>query len=271
MKHILLPAIALLAACATAPASDPSGRVLHYTRSNSDGAEAEYITTYQPSASRVAVYKMRERCTNAAYVTAEFDTEMRQATRLVGGRLKRDGTQEAFAWLEHDPAGKLIVRTEGPDAAPSETAAIPADAPWRLYDFDFADWNALAAPPRAGVDIPFSAALAWPEPAEDGKVLRILGRATARFVGAERHAGVSTYRYRVDGGAFDGAAGGDLWLDRADGTLVEARFGLPNHPGYTDFRLVRTGATHGEAAWNARLASHWEGCAPQRRVTGAPG
>lgn len=244
-------------------AADPVGRIQHYTRSNSDGSETEHISIYRASTTSVAVYKMRERCTNAALVTAELDPAGGRVVSLVGGRLTRDGTQQAFAWLAHDAdARSLTVSLEGPGGAALETVTLSGAGPWRLYDFDFADWNALAGPPAPGRDVVVDMALIWPEPSEDGRVMRALGPAVARWIGAETHNGGATQRYRLEGPAFPDDAGGDLWLDAEDGTLVEARFGRPNHPGYADFRLVRTGEAHGAAAWTALLADHWTGCPP---------
>lgn len=259
----LLTAAALMTAAPATAASDPVGRIQHYTRSNSDGSEAEHISIFRASPTAVAVYKMRERCTNAALVTAELDLAQNRAASLVGGRLNRDGIQQPFAWLTHDAdANSLTVSLEGPDGAPLETASLSGAAPWRLYDFDFADWNALTGAPTPGRDITVDMGLIWPEPSEDGRMMRVLGPAIARFVGPETHNGVAALRYRMEGPAFAGESGGDLWLDAGDGTVVEARFGRPNHPGYADFRLVRTGEARGEAAWRALLADHWTGCPP---------
>jgi hypothetical protein len=54
---------------------------------------------------------------------------------------------------------------------------------------------------------------------------------------------------------------GALWLDAAEGYVVEARFAEPNHIGYADFKLTLEAiADGGEAEWRARLASHWQDC-----------
>ena len=254
---------ALITAVPAAAAPDPVGRIQHYTRSNSDGSEAEHVSIYRASPTAVAVYKMRERCTNAALVTAELDPARNRVAALVGGRLTRDGTQQAFAWLAHDAeSNTLTVSLEGPGGAPLETTALSGAAPWRLYDFDFADWNALAEAPTPGRDITVDMALIWSEPVEDGRAMRALGLAVARFIGSEARDGVAALRYRMEGPAFAGESGGDLWLDARDGSVVEVRFGRPSHPGHADFRLVRTGEARGEAAWRALLADHWTGCPP---------
>lgn len=258
-----LTAAVLLASAPAAAQPDPVGLIRHYSRSNSDGSEAEHISTFRASATSIAVYKMRERCTNAALVTAELDLARNRVASLVGGRLTRDGTQQAFAWLAHDAdASTLTVSLEGPGGSPIETTSLSGAAPWRLYDFDFADWNALTPTPTPGQDIAVDMALIWPEPAEDGRMMRSLGPAVARFVGSEIHGDVPSLRYRMEGPAFAGRSGGDLWLDARDGSVVEARFGRPSHPGYSDFRLIRTGEARGEAAWRALLADHWTGCPP---------
>lgn len=261
MIAAVLTAAALVTAAPAPAAPDSVGRIQHYTRSNSDGSEAEHVSIFRASPTVIAVYKMRERCTNAALVTAELDLARNRVASLVGGRLTRDGTQQAFAWLAHDAeVNSLTVSLEGPGGSPLETASLSGAAPWRLYDFDFADWNALSGRPAPGQDITVDMALIWPEPAEDGRMMRTLGPAVARFIGPETHNDVAVLRYRMEGPAFIDGSGGDLWLNAEDGTVVEARFGRPNHPGYDDFRLVLTGEDHGEAAWRARLADHWRDC-----------
>ncbi len=47
-----------------------------------------------------------------------------------------------------------------PDAEAIQVIELDAGAPWRLYDFDFADFNAQARPPVRGETLTWSAALA---------------------------------------------------------------------------------------------------------------
>jgi len=256
-----MPMFRLIAAAAAAlslasPAAAAPGDILHYVRSNGDGSEPEAVSVYRPGADRVEVFKRVSPCTNAALVTAEFDRATGRATRLVGGRLGRNGRQQPFAWLDHDQSGRISVRLERQDAAPAETLEIgPGD--WRLYDFDFADWNGLAngPPPRDGFS--FLMALAWPEPSEDGRLLRGMGAVRARWLADETRLDRPARRYALEGERF---RGGSVWLDAESGELLEAVLGEPNHPGYRDFRLVRIGTDRGEAAWRALLAKHWAKC-----------
>lgn len=74
MIRKLLPGLAIImAGCATVP-QPPVGRsIYHYVRTNRDGSEPEHVVQYRPTRTEIAVYKWVEKCTTAAYVTAETD------------------------------------------------------------------------------------------------------------------------------------------------------------------------------------------------------
>lgn len=265
IKHALLPALALaLAACSSAPAAQPSaeipdpiGGTRFYVRSNQDGTRPERIIVHRESATLLAVSKQVNPCTNAAYVTAEFDLSRGEARALTGGRLTRELTQEAFAHVVAD----LNDRTLQIDVPPANVheRLTGIGAPWRIYDFDLADISAAMegrAAPQS--DWAFFTVLAWPAERPGEPFVSNLGRADARFVGAEQRQERATLRYDVTG-----ALNGSIWLDAARGFVVEARFAEPNHPGYDDFALVLERVVDGragETAWNDALAAHWGGC-----------
>ncbi len=251
-----------LTACAAAPetpSSRPAGDILHYVRSNTDGTMPESISVYQASPTEVEVFKRVRPCTPAALVTGKFDPVSDQALSLVGGRLAQDGTQAAFGWLKHVSAADVIeVNFDGPDGVAVETGQLPGSGPWRLYDFDFADFNALARPPVAGETRQYDLALVWPagEPGVDQ--IRISGAMTATWQGSVKAHEGPAVRYALSGAGLDG---GTLDLDPQDGTVVEVRAPAPNHPGYTDYFLRRTGRDQGAEAWANLLAAHWSDCA----------
>lgn len=70
-----------------------------------------------------------------------------------------------------------------PDAEAIQVTALDAGAPWRLFDFGFADFNALARPPVRGETLTWSMALAWPD-APPESTLKSMGVLTAAWQGA---------------------------------------------------------------------------------------
>lgn len=234
----------------------PVGRIYSYVRSNRDGSEAEIVRVYRARADRIEVIKTRERCTNAAFVTATLIAG--QAVRLTGGRLRPGAAHEDFAELVFR-RGSIEARVATPDGELRRSVAV-ADRPWHLYDFDLA--SLTAAPPKAVLarrDFSFGVALIWlgDDPAD---FLRYLGRADARFVREETHGGRRALRYALGGPAFEGAQGGPLWLDAREGFVVAAELGRPNHAEYRDFKLRLTGISESAAEWKRLQEAHFEGC-----------
>ncbi|KTE46395.1 MULTISPECIES: hypothetical protein [unclassified Sphingopyxis] len=246
--------LSLLFALAT-PAADLRP-VFHYRRTNGDGSEAEDIYVFAEAPGRIAVVKEKSRCTNAAYVTADIDPASGQATALTGGRLTRDLTQQAFAWLTTAEGGtKLQARIGSREAVPTyELTAAPS---WRVYDFDFADMAAY--PPKGvGARADFGFDLPLILSAGDGFSFSNRGRMTLAGATSTRHFGGPAVRYRASGAA----GSGTLWFDARSGVLLEARLPLANHSEYRDFRLRLIRTSYGEVSWKAKLADHWRGCPP---------
>jgi hypothetical protein len=229
--------------------------VWHYVRSNSDGSESEDIVIFRRSDSEVHVIKMRDRCTDAALVTADLDPATGIARRLVGGRLQRDGGQRPVAWLDAE-AGRLTARIGAPDAAPAFDIAVGQI--WHLYDFDFSDL--IARPPPAIADrADFAFDLPLLLVGDGGATFVNRGEARLHFVRDEMRRGVAVVHYAVGGPAF-GANGGTIWFAAQGGHIIEAQLGLPNHSEYHDFRLLLSRQESGEQTWRARIAAHWQGC-----------
>lgn len=245
-----------------APAAEPAalapGTTLHYTRSNSDGSMPERILVHIVSPTELAVAKMVERCTSAALVTAAFDATTGEAQAMVGGRLGRDGEQvpQVFLTPVHDETTGRRLDVRFGEAHGPVAESIPAPpAPWRIYDFDFAEFALFG--PRSGEDFAWGLAMTWP--AGDPPMLHLLGEATAAFAGTGEIDGQSVNRFTIAGPAF-GAKGGEISFDAATGHVVKARLAAPNHPGYTDFLLKLDRIAEGETAWREDLAAHWRDC-----------
>lgn len=263
MKRIVLSLLAALSAApamASNPPPDRIGHIYTYIRSDRDGSEAETIHVYRESRTHIGVAKMRSRCTNAAYVTADLDLEQGYATRLSAGRLRPNAEREEFGVLNYDAAARRIdARLDTPDGPLTFGVAVP-DAPWHLFDFDLASLTVTAqyrADPRARFS--FGLPLIWPDGGAEGPI-RYLGRADLRFVRQERHNGRRALRFEAGGPAF-GDRGGPIWFDAAEGHILDASWGIPNHSEHRDFRLRLTRVSDGGATeWHRLLSAHFENC-----------
>jgi len=255
-----LLALAVLALVRPVPNPDHVGRIYSYLRSNMDGSEAERVYVYRASRSRIEVAKMRTRCRNAAFVTAELDLARGEATRLVAGRLRPDAGHEDFGLLTYDEATRRVDAVVTlPQGELRDSVAVP-DRPWHLYDYDLASLTVTAQyRPDRRADFSFGLPLVLVG-ADMSDFLTYLGRADARFVRTEVHGGRRAHRFEVGGPAF-GRRGGPIWFDAAQGHIIEARWGIPNHAEYRDFRLRLTGVSDGGArAWRRLLTRHFAGC-----------
>lgn len=253
--------IAFALALAAAQPVDRIGRIYTYVRSGRDGGEAEIVRVYRADRTHIEVSKMRNRCSNAAYVTATLDLERGYATRLGGGRLRPNAGREEFAVLTYDAgARRLDGHVTPPGAAPIDLGIAVPDTPWHLFDFDLASLTIAQqyrANPRANFS--FGLPLIWPDGAPD-TILRYLGRADLRFVRAERHNGRRALRFEAGGPAFAGQ-GGPIWFDAAEGHVIDVQWGIPNHSEYRDFALRLIGVSDGgPGEWRRLLSAHFDGC-----------
>ncbi len=273
-RFLLGTAAAAISLAASAQANNPwtydesddrIGRIYYYERTNTDGSMDERVTVFRRDATHIEVYKENGRCQRAALVTARLDLESLSAPVITGGALQPDAQHIEFAFLELKPeTGKVDMLVKLPDTEIRNDVQIDNDN-WTLFDFDLASLT-VATPhldnPEDGFG--FGMALLWADPSVPDP-LYWMGELTAEYVGQAKHLGVMADEYRLAGSAFevDLATGdeGRLWLDGEDGHVVDAVMPVPNHPGYTDFRLRLLNVSDGgEVEWTALLRAHFEGC-----------
>jgi len=245
--------------------NDAVGRIYYYERTNTDGSMDERVTVFRRDATHIEVYKENGLCRRAALVTAELDLETLSAPIITGGALQPDARHVEFAFMELNPeTGIVDMRVQLPDMELRNGVEIET-ANWILFDFDLASLT-VATPhlddPEHGFG--FGMALLWADSSAPDPLFW-MGELTAEHVGQGEHLGVVADEYRLTGSAFEiGLSTGEegrLWLDSEDGHVVDAVMPVPNHPGYTDFRLRLLNVSDGgEGEWTALLRAHFEGC-----------
>jgi hypothetical protein len=269
--RIALTAVVLLGAGTALAQPSPVGRTFHYERTNRDGSEPEQIYIHRAAEDRVVVYKMVERCTRSALVTATIDPETGEPKGFTAAQLKPGATSEPYASILADVPAKTLKGSIFSVHPPLPLTATLGTRPWHLYDFDLGTLAAaFQARPGSRVPMRFGMAMTWSD-AKSGPQLLWLGDAEARFLRIERHMDRNTLRFDVSGPAFGEAGGGPLWVDPRDGHIVDVQWGRPNHDNYRDFRLRLVGEEPaGDAAWTALLTRHFEGCSSASVGTRTP-
>lgn len=250
---------------ATDPLYHPAGTTLAYMRSNQDGSLPVRVLVQVRRPDEIHVVRLTEACQDAAYLIARIGPRRAgsltsELSEIVSGGLTRAGEQAPGATVAlRDGARALTVETGNKGSGPILFDAPPA--PWRMYDLDLAEFSLLG--PRTRSDFTFGLAMAWPQ--DNSPYLRILGEARVGFLYTSD--GGAKHHFRVSGPAFSdpraGDRGGEMITDATYGHVIEARFGLPNHPGYSNL-LVRlekvSPGAEGEAVWRSALTRHWQGC-----------
>lgn len=251
--------LAMLAAAAPTAATPVVGNaILHYVRTNQDGSEPEHVVQYRPTRTGIAVYKWVSKCTTSAYVTAAMDETVGEGRLYVAGKVAPDGRQASFGTLTLDEAEPaLVVDITPPGGDRIQMRHRLQGRPYIIFDFDFADLNAFLQERPTLTDFTFNLPVVWPG---DAGLFKDLGTLRASFDRDETRNGrkARAFDLRVDG---PDMGNGRLWLDAAQGFIVEAQLSLPNHQEYRDFQLKLEKVQHGgQAAWDALTASQYAGC-----------
>jgi hypothetical protein len=247
------------------PDNNDVGRIYYYERTNTDGSRAERISMFRRDTTHIEVYKEVSLCGNAALVTAELDFETFTAPIITGGRLMPEAEVAEFAFLNHEAGSDVVTMdVRFPDMEINESAPIENQT-WHLFDFDLASLTMMTphlSNPQE--DFSFGMALVWADQSAEDP-FTWMGDVQVNYQRDRSHLGHHTRHYTLSGTAFEGemASGstGEIWLDAADGHVVDAYFPAPNHPGYTDFRLRLLHVSDGGAEeWDTLLRAHWNNC-----------
>jgi hypothetical protein len=257
MRSVLI-GLALAAACASAPSSDPlnafryrpervpkPGTVVQYVKSNLDGTKPSLVSLYFADHDDVEVSRSEAGTDESADVKAHLDWKRFIADRLDTGALHPNGVREQRGTL-------TIGRDELVASVDSFEQRLSSSVhPLYVYNFDLMALNVML-PHLRNPKRDFTVAFVEPTfGAAEGAIV-IRGRATAKYMEDEEIEGRRARRYHLSG---PGLANSEamLWVDAGDGLIDLVESPLPNNPDWNSFRLARRGTT-AHMSW-----SEWEG------------
>jgi hypothetical protein len=215
----------------------PVGAVYHYEKSNADGSHPERVSLYVADRGTIETFKFRlPRPTSASRVVAAMDWERFSAERLDSWQMARFSGDRHVATAEYSPVARtLSLQIEG---LPRHTVVV-RHLPLHVYSFDLASLNVAFRFLRDPKGF-FTIGIANPTYAARGSTIAYNGEATIQYVADEAHEGTACRKYRIDGEGLDGH-GGVIWVNSAEGHIVDMQIGQPNHPDYRSFRLKLLG------------------------------
>jgi hypothetical protein len=212
------------------PAKVPSGKVLHYKKSQIDGSRPTQVSVYVRDQERLESLKWDENATTATLVQARMDWPRFSVREFRSLHLEKGLPPELRGTLEANSNGTELKVS----FVENKTITIRR-WPWHSYDFDFASLG-LTLPhlrnPEADVifwrtDVVFA-----------GEVIDFaeVGGIRLHFEANEARDAQQLRRYSIGGAGFEHRYG-KLWTDASSGLLVEYRIPIGDEPGYKNVHL----------------------------------
>lgn len=265
MKNtIWILALALLTASGAAaqvekfkyqPDKIPVGKVYHYSKTNLDGSEPEYISLWVEDKDRIRAFKLPPEGTQAAEVMAHLDWSTFSVDRIESWQTWPDKEPRLVARLAYLGAEKAVEVEILPTGKPAEKVVIPR-LPWHVYTFDFASLNFSF---RHLIDPTGSFVIGVADPSfkDEGPAFFYRGEATVAYVGDEARNGVDCRKYRIDGPGLANR-GGFLWVNKKEEHFEDVEIDLPDNPKWKAFKFRLMGVERMDlAGWEAFMKGRY--------------
>jgi hypothetical protein len=212
------------------PRKVPTGKVLHYTKSNVDGSRATQVSVYVRDPERLESLKWDESATAATLVQARMDWPRYSVREFRSWHLERGMPPELRGTLEANANGTELKVSFVKD----KTVAIRR-WPWHSYDFDFASLGVTLPHlrnPEADVIFWRSDVVFVGEAMDFAQI----GGIRLHFEANETRDARQLRRYSIGGAGLEHRYG-KLWTDASSGLLVEYQIPIGDEPGFKDVHL----------------------------------
>ncbi|MCZ6836191.1 MAG: hypothetical protein O7G85_10490 [Planctomycetota bacterium] len=210
------------------------GKAYFYLKSNIDGTRPSNVAHYLPDDHWIESLKWNDDYPGATLVLAKMDWETFSVGRFETYSIDEQGVRSPRVVMTEDFENRRVQIEIGDQKM---TTAID-HYPWHSYDFDYASLVHTLPhliDPRSSVVVGRVDLVREPEP-----TFTFIGNVEVTYVAEEERGGTMCIKYHVDGEGLE-HRGGDLWIDKAKGHLVDYEIDLPDEPGFKDgkMKLVR--------------------------------
>lgn len=233
-----------LEAFAFNPTLAPTGKVVHYVKSNLDGSKRLVLSLHFSEPFKMEALKVEADGQYLALVQAELDPTSFSEVRMQSFNQLERGTPNLQMTLAPDASGRRLVAS----VAGTQLPVTPSHWPAHIYNFDLSGLNATLPHLKdrrrsfeiglIDPDFNFLRTKFRPDAGvlEGGFVDK--GVASFRYLKDETLDEVPVHRFEVGGPAFQGIPG-TLWINAKDGLIERFEHALPDNPDWNSFRLTR--------------------------------
>ncbi len=241
--RVLLPVVLSLAAVNATP-------TYHYVRSNIDGSMPEHIVFRPRGRREIDVFKYISPGTRSAYVSCLMTGDLKSPLNLRSWMLDKGG-KSLMATLDYDASGGYASVFVKPSGGPAESVLIPSKS-WHIFNMDLASLALTLANANRRT---FRLNFVEPNPKSFSPAMVSLGEFALTPSGTTRRHGVDCIRWELSGMPLKRKRG-SIWMSRRDGYLVEAIIPIPNHEGYSNFRIfLSQKVSMTQAQWQSFVSS----------------
>lgn len=237
------------------PEKIPVGKVYHYSKTNLDGSDPEYISTWVEDKDRIQSFKLPPEGRQGAQVMARMDWSTFSVDHIESWQVWPDRERALVARLKYLEAEKVVDVEMVVTGKPAEKVAVP-QLPWHIYNFDLASLN-FAFRHLIDPTGSFVIGLADPTFKDEGPAFFYRGEATVAYVGEEERNGKACRKYRIDGPGLSNR-GGFLWVNKKEEHVEDIEIDLPDNPNWKTFKFRLLGTDRMDrAGWDAFMRSQY--------------
>lgn len=204
-----------------------------YLKSNIDGTRPSNVAHYLPDKDWIESLKWNDDYPGATLVLAKMNWKTFSVGRFETYSIDEQGERTPRVVMTDDLQKRRVVISMNGQEFSTDTPHYP----WHSYDFDYA--SLVHTLPHL-VDPEGTVEVGRLDLVRETNAFTFIGMVEVKYIADEEREGTLCRKYHVDGEGLENR-GGDLWIDKAAGHLVDYEIDLPDEPGFVSgkMKLVR--------------------------------